>query len=1361
MKLSSFIFILLSVFIYSEIKSQNWNQIGITSPSDFDPLNYGSNNPFAHIGIVYDLKFEPEYNGQTQTRLFATGVSSGLYLSESGNGNDWNLLNTDFLPETGIGDFVINPTWGKRYELIIGTGLYKLKMSRSYDAQFFKGQGFFKTDLRNNPIVWNQIDQTFISGPVQLSSAQFWNESGCKKFVSKILQKDDSTLIAVIIEDRSSTGITSINSCVYKSIDGGVNWEKKFTMSDFAANDIDIDPYNGLHIFITANFTKTTTNPNLFQSTDFGSNWNPVTTVFPAILQTSTYYKASFSHTKPNIIFVSRFEPPVNHISVNTIFKIDLLSPTIASFYASASFFENPGKASAFEMSNDDFFVTGSSNVATFVNFSVNPTPSYFDWGIENVHTDIRAFAYYPMTNDFVAATDGGINKFHYNPNVSKSYSISNISSRLTIDRILKISSYQKNTGIFGYTHWDNGPVFRKSNWLSNKFVPLLGNENNIFAIGQNQIVTASLNGEQVIRYNIDFNIITYDPLWIYSKYSSSLISYDGIPRILTANHLTLNDNYKKIIVVGQIDSIRMSSDPLPPITTGIFILPYYDATNQTTKDATSICQKVLDAPASGKAYIQPRMSINNDNYVYTGYEYGINGITIFKSVNGGFNWQQINSNLAFGGRIIDIAVDPLNPDQICLASENKLLFWNTLTQDIFIMPEIPNINPNNDKININTITYVNSSTILAATDFGLYIFYRDKNGTLEWKNFNLLLATNSQKLPNLRIADVEYLFKDNIVRAATMGRGAFENTMPVNCIKSLITTTIDQDVTLLFPLSSNSDIIISNNSTLTIKAELKMAPGTKITIEKGSTLTIDLGGVILNLCDNTTWNGIIAYGDHTKPQTVAFQARVNLQNGTIKNALTAIHSDGGAIITASNSTFENCRHSISLVDYPSLQSMSIINECTFICNRPIYGYQNESQSDFISMWNIRGVRIMGNHFENSIPFGGTFNGYRGKGIFTIDASYTLTPSYSLIYGNQNCFMPAGIKNTFKQLSIGLDLANGSGINDKVDAFENIFENCGEAINITNSVGSRLFLNSILMNDIYSGKANHLAFKGISFDNSTDFIAEQNTFNIGNVGINSNYFYEGISVNNSDITPVLIPAKSSYIYHNFVSFSGSLPGFTSRGLIVNNSNNHLYLLCNHFTNLSKGMVLSGNLNNQCTIGISVFGADNEFPGIPNPNDEINGDGLSNPITYFNFSQTFSGSNNVIPDNNLAIGTKCDNNSYGTTTDYYCTLGKGKLEPGGPIGGGGGNGGGDIALSITVVPNPANNIISLTLFNFSDNPLDVSISNTQGIDLIYRHFNSLSELIPIDIQSLPDGFYDIQVFNSIGEFATCHFIVLRQ
>lgn len=244
-----------------------------------------------------------------------------------------------------------------------------------------------------------------------------------------------------------------------------------------------------------------------------------------------------------------------------------------------------------------------------------------YRWTEEGVHCDIRDIAFYPNSKNFIIANDGCINKMTYNSN---QYTQTKNSSGLTIGRVTKISWYSKSKDIYGYSHWDNGPVFKNRNWENNKFIGLNGNENVCFGIGENQVVGAGLLGDIVERYYFDFEAPSFNFSWILTLNNSNTVSYNGTTRQLKANYFTLNDYQKNIIVVGNVHDDQPNQNTPPNIIAEeIFIVPYFDPSTSATKITSNICVKVMDPPQSGKKYIQPRMSINDGNHVYTAYEYG------------------------------------------------------------------------------------------------------------------------------------------------------------------------------------------------------------------------------------------------------------------------------------------------------------------------------------------------------------------------------------------------------------------------------------------------------------------------------------------------------------------------------------------------------------------------------------------------------------------------------------------------------------------------------------------------------------------------------------------------------------------
>ena len=67
----------LMVVLFGHAQTQGWKQIGISDPAAIHGPSAGDLYQYG-IGVIWDLKYEPQYASPKNTRLFATGVSSGL-----------------------------------------------------------------------------------------------------------------------------------------------------------------------------------------------------------------------------------------------------------------------------------------------------------------------------------------------------------------------------------------------------------------------------------------------------------------------------------------------------------------------------------------------------------------------------------------------------------------------------------------------------------------------------------------------------------------------------------------------------------------------------------------------------------------------------------------------------------------------------------------------------------------------------------------------------------------------------------------------------------------------------------------------------------------------------------------------------------------------------------------------------------------------------------------------------------------------------------------------------------------------------------------------------------------------------------
>ncbi|PCJ64149.1 MAG: hypothetical protein COA58_14285 [Bacteroidetes bacterium] len=138
-------------------------------------------------------------------------------------------------------------------------------------------------------------------------------------------------------------------------------------------------------------------------------------------------------------------------------------------------------------------------------------------------------------------------------------------------------------------------------------------------------------------------------------------------------------------------------------------------------------------------------------------------------TTDGGANWTNIHSNLPTYN-FTDLAIDPRNKNTI-LATYNR---YQKDDRKVFISYDQggtwENITYNLGEMPLRTVVmdHSDSSYIYVGGEIGIY--YKSKNAT-SWTLYN----TN---LPNVTVKDLEIHYGSNRLRAATWGRGLWENTL-------------------------------------------------------------------------------------------------------------------------------------------------------------------------------------------------------------------------------------------------------------------------------------------------------------------------------------------------------------------------------------------------------------------------------------------------------------------------------------------------------------------------------------------------------------------------------------------------------
>jgi|GEM_PF-2688421 len=134
---------------------------------------------------------------------------------------------------------------------------------------------------------------------------------------------------------------------------------------------------------------------------------------------------------------------------------------------------------------------------------------------------------------------------------------------------------------------------------------------------------------------------------------------------------------------------------------------------------------------------------------------------------------------------------------------------------------------------------------LYASTDVGVFVNFNASNPDSEWQPFCF-------GLPVCIIADLEVNYCEGKLVAGTHGRGIWATPLAVSSVFENV--EVKSDTTWNFRLL-RSDVTVKSGTTLTLRGEVRIAAGKKITVEKGAKLVLD-GAHLSELCGQQ-WAGI------------------------------------------------------------------------------------------------------------------------------------------------------------------------------------------------------------------------------------------------------------------------------------------------------------------------------------------------------------------------------------------------------------------------------------------------------------------------------------------------------------------------
>ena len=409
----------------------------------------------------------------------------------------------------------------------------------------------------------------------------------------------------------------------------------------------------------------------------------------------------------------------------------------------------------------------------------------------------------------------------------------------------------------------------------------------------------------------------------------------------------------------------------------------------------------------------------------------------------------------------------------------------------------------------------------------------------------------------------------------------------------STSTFSITSDVAWSSAVYLTVETSVDSGATLTITDTLHCAPTARIIVRPGGRLVVD-GGVLTSACEDGMWEGIYVEGDRTRPQTAANQGTVELKNGAVvENAHCGITTSSpdeqwlstGGIVYASDAIFRNNRKSVGFLSYEDIlpsgavrTNLSSFSNCTFTVDNNNHFDNMQTEFDtHVSLWDVNNVKFYGCTFLNTAtgPSAGK------HAVYAEDAGFSVLPSCDMpentYYG---CVCPESHATycSFGGFAKAVSAAT-SGTSFHVSIDQARFADNAVAVEIS---GNNFVSVTRCDFDLQSAPGNSLSTVGLSLDNCTGYLVEENFFHRSSMPM----FYTacGITIRNSG-------GDNNQLYRN----SFSKLDFATR---VSGSNfrliSGLTCSCNTYENNRYDIYLDRESSMSPIQGGQSKGADNTF-----------------------------------------------------------------------------------------------------------------------------------------------------------------------
>jgi|GEM_PF-895686 len=529
-----------------------------------------------------------------------------------------------------------------------------------------------------------------------------------------------------VLIDPSNTNviIVATSNGIHRSVDNGVSFVDVY--NGINITDIEFHPTNTSIIYAASKG-----NTSVYKSTDNGVNWSNTGNGLPPM---NDVVRACVAVTpdNPQVVYAlfgdnnNGFYAVYKSIDEGATWTQQANSPNLLGWSVNGT--DNDGQAwydLAFAVSPNDentLFVGGVNtwkSVDGGQSWDIN-THWYGASGTTYMHADEHMFRYNPLNNNIYSGNDGGL---YFSDDDGNSWS--DISDGLHITQFYSLGVSQTVQDIVITGSQDNGTFLKSNlNW---------------------EAVIGGDGMECIIDYtNSD---IMYGALY-YGDVRKSTNGGNSFSSIGPSNNGAWETPY-------ELDK----NDP-----NTIYI--GYDELQKST-DGGNSWNQITNGETNGGKIDEIGLSKSNSDVIYI-----TDNSNIFRTINGGANWSQINNNLP-NKYITYVIVHPLNENKVWVtlsgytAGEKVYQTIDGGNSWVNLSGSLPNIPVNCIELDVNS----NLETVYIGTDLGVFKIDSTSN---DWNPFN------NNSLPNVIVNELEIQYQSNKLFAATYGRGLWSIDMEI-----------------------------------------------------------------------------------------------------------------------------------------------------------------------------------------------------------------------------------------------------------------------------------------------------------------------------------------------------------------------------------------------------------------------------------------------------------------------------------------------------------------------------------------------------------------------------------------------------